>query len=448
MKGFRSTGVTTLIVALIAGFTVWEYRKAQDEGRISEGERAVITYSPEQATELIIDRPTERIHLQKDAKGAWRMSEPAEDLAEVAVVESYIFQLLAARLRVFSEEGDANKAAIDWAAYGLAPPAATIEVVGPSGPQSIQISSKNAFDGSFFVRQKDELFAGDAGLVQLRDKPSTAFRSRHIWREGDIAVDKVEVRLGKDSYVLQKKDGNWTIDPKVSFEIDGNKIDSWIDQIRTFTPADFARETLDEQARKEFLLAKPSATIAVNGDWQVTFGQNLSEDVYVHTNKRGTVYKTTVTAANQLRVPKEYFRNGRKAFQFEVEKIRNVEIRTPKLNATLKKSDSNWVLENPKDGEELDQTKLADLFGKIRNFDALEFVGNPPNSGIGAPQVVLRDEKGNELFTLAWGGEFKGNLRFVRTNLEKEIVGVAKEKVDNLIDPQLIQTKMARPEKK
>jgi hypothetical protein len=147
-------------------------------------------------------------------------------------------------------------------------------------------------------------------------------------------------------------------------------------------------------------------------------------------------------------VPSVYFRESAKAFEFPIELARKVEFKAGKLNFTAKKSDSSWTLEGDASKLELDQDKLVQLIQNVRTLEAGEFPSDLPK-GLKDPQIRIFDGNGKELLSVAWGDEYKAKaaynngtpFRYVKTSQSQSVMGVAKDKIDRLMDERIVKEK-------
>lgn len=460
MKNFGATWIMALVVAALAGYTFYEYKHAAEDLDRAQGERLAFTLKREDINEITLTSKGETTVLRKDGE-QWKVVKPVEDLAENNAIEGYLFQVLVLKLKMFrsAEEGkDTN-----YAEFGLDKPSSAIELAAGDKRQSLAISSKNAFDGSFYVRQGDEVLLGDTGLAQIAERPAANFRSRHLWRFENATVEQVHVELGKDKFSFTRDKDKWTVPDKADFPLDAAKVSAWVEKVQDTLPSEFVKEERTDEDLRAYLLLKPAAVIRLGykdkdgkaGEWVLTLGQDRAEDVFLYTNQRSTIYKATKAVADALRMPLEYFRDGHPPFQFDVERAREVRIKTAKFTHNFNKTESGWTLQGGPGDLELDQEKLVQLFQKIRNLEASEFSPKPVALKT-APQIEIRGEDGATVFTLAWGDEVKGTsawnkntaLYRVNTSLHKGTVHVAKDKLDKLVDESMVRKKIAPlPEK-
>lgn len=456
MKGFRGTWLLMVLVAALAGYTFWEYRNASREMALEDGERAAFSLKREDIDEVSLTSGGVTSVFKKSGDD-WRMVKPTEDMAESSAVEGFLLQALTIRLKNFREDKD--KVA-DWAKYGLDKPRAALALSGKGKIETVSLSTKNAFDGSFFVRLGDELYLGEAGLASIAERQPSSLRSRRLWRHDNASVTQAAVELngGSSKYTLSKDGEAWSMQPSPKFKLDAAKIESWIESVQDLLPADVTKETLEEADKTEFLLKKPSLLVTLKGkdkdgkdiDWIVTIGQDRGEEIFLYTNQRPTIYRMNRSGPTKLTVPPEYFRDGHEPFQVPVEQARKVTLRTEKVFRTFSKTDKDWALSDADKDLELDQEKLVQLFQNLHTLEAVEILDKA--SGVKSPpQIEVAGEGGKPLFTLAWGDDVKPkqpwnagqSLRAVEvvSRGAKTRVAVAKDKLDKLVDSGLVRKK-------
>lgn len=485
MRKFAPTWILTVVVALVAGYTFYEYKHAEGDLEEALGERPAFTLKRENIDDLTFKSKDETIVLHKDGDD-WKMKLPVQDLADESAIEGFLFSLTTQKLKTFLPDDEAK--AVKWSDYGLEPPGTTVELGAKGAREELQVGTKNAFDGSYYVRQKDEVLLGDRGLARLVERTASSFRSRHLWREDDgVELESVTVSAdsGKEKFSFTKtpaagdkdaaaKSPVWTMTPKPDYGVDSGKVAAWIEKVEDLLPNDFIKEGITSADKKNDLLVKPSYVVAIDfkkkdgkaGHWELTLGQDKAGDVYLYTDQRPTIYKTSTTSLDAIRVPKAYFRDSHEPFAFPIEPAREIRVRTDKTNHSFKKTDSGWALAGEDGKSQLNQEKLVQLLQNIRNLEAVEF-GPVGSKGFKTqPQVEVRGDNDKVLFRLAWGDGYKSktpwnkgaNLRFVKTNLNPGVMGAAAEKLEaleKLVNESLVapkgETKKAaagKPEKK
>lgn len=456
MGKFKSTWIMAAAVALLAAYTLYDFKKNQDQGPTAEGERRLFYLLRDDLEEIELTVRGQTTVVKKDGD-SWKLTKPVEDLAEPSAVEGFIFSLLTQKGKEFQSSDDQKSA--KPSEYGLEPVVNRIVIRGKGKTETLEISSKNTFDGQFFVRGGSDkaILIGDRALAQILEREPASFRSRKLYREtGDVQQIEVRIDAGiKDAYSFKRENDKWTMIPDPGFPVDTVKVNQWLQKVQGLTPSTIVAEEIREEDRIQYLLKKASLFVKMDG-WELTLGQDKAGDVFLFTNKRPTLYKATVSAVDVLRVPKAYFRDGREPFKFDVELVKEVEVHSGPVQAIFVKKDSTWSLQGERKDEELDADKLVTLVQSLSNLEAQEFLGSEKGRGFPArPQVVLKDGAGKTLLAVSWGDEYKPkasynktySFRYVRSSQAKEMVGLPKEKLDRLIDSGLIKKK-PQPENK
>lgn len=469
-KTFRSTWLMTVFVLGLAGYTVWEYRKAsKNEGVDINIEKRLFNIRSEEIVEAKLTRKEDSFTLKRSGDD-WNMTAPVVDEGDTSAIDAFLYSLQIQKGKIFRGEDDAGKA-INWTEFGFDDSATTVELKAAKQSESLQVSGKNAFDGSYYLRQHDELLLGDRGLAQAIARPSNGFRSRRLWREPTVQVVSAEAVIDgagvKDKFKVIYENGKWRLDPVSTFAIDPDRVANWLTHVQQLTPTEIITDSPSPEDLRNFLLLKPSALVKIQfkkedgtpGEWTLTLGQDKAEDIYVSSTSRPTVYKTLRPSVDNIRVSKDYFREGKQAFRFPVEEAAEIEVFAQGAKRQFRKEGSEWKLkgEGPTTDAELNGDKLVSLIQRINEFEAEERLPVKEAKGFKPEQqIVIRDGKGQVLLDLSWGDTFKGRrpfnknmtFRFVKTNLEKDAMGVDKARVETLIDPQLVRIKAAKDSKK
>jgi hypothetical protein len=453
-RGFRGTWILFAMVAALAGYTYWEYRKAAVPDQDTAEEKKLFNIKTAEVDEIKLTRPGGTIDVVRDGSD-WKVKQPIEDAADSASVEGFIFTIAVHKGKVFRSEEEVKST--KWSDFGFEPPALTIEITDNKKPQTIDVGTKNAFDGSFYIRKDGELLLTDPGVASAVNRDANSFRSRKLWREGDAEVSSAEVVLEKEKYGLKKDGDKWTMQPAPKFTIDNHRVERWLRNVQALSPADIASESLSEEDKRSDLLLKPSLTIKLDfkradgakGEWALTAGQDKAEDLYLFTNQRPTVYKTRNAALAEVRVPAAYFRDGKAPFHFDLEQAAEVEIINGAFKHKFKKDGGNWKLAED-DKNELVADKLVTFFQNLSDLESTDFMPAGQAKGFKSQaQVAVKDGKGLTLLALSWGDEYKTKqpynkgmtFRYIKTNLEKEAMGVPTAKITSLMDTSMVKAK-------
>ena len=455
MRPFQPTIIATVVVAALAAFSIYDYKK---NGEISNDTKAgeqktLFKLVKEDVQKIVLTRPAEGVELVRVGQ-EWRVTKPLEDLAETGAIESFLYLALAQKGKVFRGPDDGTP---NWAEFGLDPGLGSIELQGRDEAIKVLVSSKNAFDGSYYLRLNDEVLLGDRGMAQIADRQANSFRSRRLWRKDDVPIQSVEVELDylgvKKKMKLTVEASQWKLTPAVAFPLDHERIDHWVKRMQNLIPSEIVKDEITEETKKEFLLSKPSMIVKLNfGDqggesWTLTVGQDRAEEVFVYTDVRPTIYKSGTAALRQIRAGPEFFRDGRAPFKFEMEKVTQVEVSQPQFNHLFKKDVNDWAFAGDDKTVKVDPEKLKGFFQNLGTLEAHEFVTGRPAGFKPTHRAVLKDAQGKVVYEVSWGGAHKSSLpqnqgiplQLVKASLSDSLVAVPAEKLAALLSQPLIQ---------
>ena len=447
---FKATYLWAILVLGLAGYTYWDYRKTAGGPELEKGERLAFSVKREDVTAIKFTRGTDKVELKKEGD-EWRLLAPVQDWAEDSIIDGFLFGIMNEKVRGFREDDTKP----DWTKYGLVPPGVRIELATPKITQVMEISSKNAFDGSFYVRQGEELVAGASSLAQTTNRTVNSFRSRRIWRHADAEVTRVEADYGvpAENFSAEKVSGVWTLRPTPKFPVDAARIEHWVTAVEDLSAAEFVRDGTEDL--KPYGLDRPRLKVGLDyhaegeapGRWELRVGREQGGDAFFYTNDRATILKAPVATTRKILATPEYFRDGRVPFKFDAEAAREVRVRSGKLNFRARKDGATWTLVDAKDGRTLDEAEFKELVGTIGTLHAVDFPGRAVEVK-GPPAVEILDQAGHPLLTLAFGADYTSKVpwnekaapRAVRVN-GGETFGLPKAQIENLIKERLIKEK-------
>ena len=450
MKKFGGTYLMAALALALGGYTYWEFQHAVEGIDPAQGERLAFSFKRDQIDFVELNSKGQTATLEKTGD-QWRVTKPMEDLADQSAVESFLFSLAAQRVRTFRGEDEA--ADVKWVDYGLQPGGASLELGSKGKREKLEVGTKNAYDGSFYVRQKEEVLLGDKGLAQLTDRGPNSLRSRRLWREDNAKIERVRIERPdlKQNFEFTKNGADWSLSPAPKFAVDKQKLEAWVNKVQDFQPTDIVKEGVEAADKTEHLLVIPSEIVRFTFDkkeWALTLGQDKAGDTFVTTSTRPTLYKSSRAQVDPLRITPEYFRDGHAPFNFDVAGVQTVRVVIAKTQREFKKVGADWKLEHPAEGESLVADKLIQLMTRLHALEGAEFAPvGPKKPEARPPSVELLEASGKVVFALSLGEDYKSKvswnsgrpLRAVRTTLESEVVGVAKADVDRLIDEGLIK---------
>lgn len=175
---------------------------------------AVPTFQVASAT--VSNTGGETIVLERGDRGRWDLVKPVATLANPAKVESLLAALAALRVED-GEKGFAADDVKDFAPYGLAPPARTVELKTTRGAgETLALEIGKPLPGNpdrVYVRQRgqdDVVLVAAKPLAELPDD-SLAIRSKQIAEFDPKLASEFKVELGGETFAVAKEKDAWRV---------------------------------------------------------------------------------------------------------------------------------------------------------------------------------------------------------------------------------------------
>lgn len=433
MKKNLSSLIFAVVVAGVVGYALFEYRSSQEEVGEKAAEGRLISQADEDLTSLNLKTKDHQFLLKKDS-GQWKITEPIQDLADSANVQSYLDTLVTQKTKLAEVEGTPN-----WDQYGLGDgQAVQIEVTNAAGKKFlILVGEKPAFDGSFYIKWDGKLYIGQTGWARIIEKLANDLRDKRIFRSEEIP-SRIEIQSGSSKLILTKESSWQLASSKAQFALDQQKIEDFLSDLRKLKATEIVADNkTDAKKLKEFKLTQPTERIRIefaSKEKKIEpVSLNLSvdnKDGFVITSAADPIYKLSLSDAEKLKKTVADFRDTKEPFRFALEKATSVHVRIGAIEVKAKKEGSTWQLTEGKPEDELDSSKLEALLTKINGLEADSFVEGP-GKGLNAPKglIEIADGDGKNLLKLIWGDEFKAKangvpLFYVKSSLAKETLGV------------------------
>lgn len=453
MKSFRWTFVFGCLVAGLAAFAIFDFKKAEKQQEQKEKDAAVVRIQTKdvvrfelvtRAGSTVVEKAGSNAPPKNDAKsdsqagepkddggGQWRLTAPLEDVADTPAVMTFLSTLESEKVKDTVIEGDG----ISWATYGLDVPVTRLKVKGADGrEQEVKIGAVKAYDGSLYARIGDEnkVLLVESSWDAHLSKPAREFRDKKLFRSSSVpAYDSIEIvsspqgpkSAQASTLSLKKVDGVWKIPADAHpFPLSNDAITVYIEQIRNLRVLDFLDESPKDSAKgAKAGLAKPELVVRLReGDhppFEVKFAavknggksEGKGEDanpVAVSTDLAvlATVFKSSVES---LKMRAEDFYDKKLPFQFSVADVGRVSVKSAKLTADFLKEGGAWVPADKGSGKEVDGAKIDGLLSKLNHLEAIRFLqpikkGESPK--LASESVIKLAKAGGEpVFELAWG---------------------------------------------
>lgn len=293
---------STLIVvlcAIVAGCGVYyaQWRKSKKPAAPADTSKPAFSVNPSSIDSFSISHPGQKdqpaIDFEKQ-KGTWRIVQPIDTLADQPTAEGFVDQLAESRpTETESVTPDRRKA------FGLDPPAASVELRAKGGQTHTLLLGDKDFSGSAvyaIVDDRPKVLLMPLSLLTAADKPLNALRDMNV-----LHLDSVDV----SSFSLKNPSGDLAVsrDSKVSTQWDFTKpekvpadpdvVDAMLDAISNARISDIVSEKPDNLAR--YGLASPAVTFtATKNDGQkstLVLGKKAGAEYYARDLSRKIIFK-------------------------------------------------------------------------------------------------------------------------------------------------------------
>lgn len=433
MKNFGSTLVMAFIMIAVGGFAVYEYKKSEKEegAKAQEGR---LFQEAEAKFNFLKLTPTGGSSLQvsKTADG-WHIDSPVQDSADETAITSFVNEIGSYKAKKLETEGPPN-----WEQYGLTDLARKLEVKNEGGASfELMVSHKAAFDGSYYLKFRDQLYVGDSSWGQIFQKTATELRDKRILPT-PLEINGITVESGGSQRLRIRKDGDkWAFAEATGYSLDGSRLDSLLNDIRGLKAIDFVSEDQNSKAVSDAGLRKPTYRLILDLNDKnlpkVELVVSLQKDHgFLTTSNRPQIFKVSKVTAEALNKTNADMRDRRQPFQFELERVNKIRVETSLAKVEIIKDGAIWKLSQPEAGKELDMARVEEMLERIKGLEADQFLDAKVKAKGLDPaknQVVLLGSDNKEAFRLAWGDEFKTDktappLYYVRTSHTKDVMAV------------------------
>ncbi|MEN6312468.1 MAG: DUF4340 domain-containing protein, partial [Acidobacteriota bacterium] len=203
---------TTLLLlaafaALLAAVLLFE-SKDRKAAAVKEKEGKLVDVASADVRKIELKREDGTITLEKDARGAWRLTAPIEAGADAAEVEGLLSALSSLR---FERVVETN--AVDLKAYGIPGREVSLWLKDGREPLRILVGMENPLDQSFFAKRDGDprlvLLAGS--LRSALEKKLIDLRDKEIFKFEAVVVKSVRVKAGDVFWEAVREGDGWLL---------------------------------------------------------------------------------------------------------------------------------------------------------------------------------------------------------------------------------------------
>lgn len=391
----RNTLVMAAILVVLAGFVYfYEIRGRAEREEAERAASRLVAFEQEVVEGLTIERPDERVVVEKTDAG-WSIVEPAGIDADDAAIDTLLDDLYRAEKdRLIAESPE------DPAAFGLDAPDVTVTLALPDGGQRrVSVGKDTPIGANLYVMVGSEVYSAPQGLRQdlalglydLRDRSLLVFEEPEVTR---LELKTPEIEGG----ALRTEGGEeWELTFPLAGRADADTIGDLLSDLYTSEAESFVLDGVPTpEQMQEYGLADPARVLAVwTGDdaaRRLLIGSAVAESAGYYAMREGgsAVFVVPADLVETLPSSADELRN-RQVLAMARERVRGIEIDRAGSTTRVERSGSEWQITRPRELA-ADPSAVSRLLSALQDLRAVSFANQ--SAGLSAPELTVRLEIG------------------------------------------------------
>jgi len=415
----RITVVLALIVLGLGGYILFvDIPQTRQFQKQETQERQLIPFDDRDITTITWATANETIHLERDDKWRWTITEPIRFPADNQEVRRILRALIIGKVKRTIEDGPAT-----LEKYGLAPPYLTLTLNTPTTTQELALGDRGPFAPSLYVQTKadNQVVLTTLDVMTFAQKTLPNFRLKDLLFFDRERVQEVHIQHADTTMVMARVAGvhslspNWMFTSPLKAPVDKITVGTLLMDLSGLTATGF----VDAEEEKKRILGQPSrAHVGVTilegsrTHYVSLYQFQDAEKAYAITSNTGPLYEISPSILKPMTQGAFYFQDKR-LFGMAINDLVMLEVTTPEEQYVLIKQHDEWILEsNP--NATLDQ-EVVNLFVS-RVVDIPTEIAHPEGSttssqsGLDSPTATIRgrNRQGQKTGQLVLGKREKG----------------------------------------
>jgi len=389
MKTRNLVILTAIVLAVGAYIVLFERHRPSSEDVRRDADAVLPGLERERVTGLRIERDGAVLRLAKEGE-AWRLVEPIAYPADEATVSSALGSLsnLKAERRLEAE-------GLEPAAYGLEPPAATINLSLDDGTElTLAVGDELPLGSTRALRRagSDEIVIAPGWFMSDLERGLDDWRSREVVDLQAEEVASITIEAGPDTIRALRSGAQWLLESPLEDLADRDHLQGLFSDLAALRIEEF----LDGSASLEELgLTAPEYRLrivpAAGGEpFRLELGATRERDGATEVACRrgdGELFWAADRVRTRLSKAPVLWRS-KKVWPFDSWEVEGLRLRNPSESVELEKVDFQWRIVG--DGGQADQARVSDRLTALAGLEATGYdLLAPPTAEMGRAELVL-----------------------------------------------------------
>lgn len=408
-KSFHST---LILLAVFAGLVTWYlvYEKKIKPAQTEKEENAKVLLSMDRdaVQELTIqqrqgDEKSDKYRTLrfKKAGADWNIVEPLQDAAELGAASGLVSTLVSVKQDRVVDEKPAS-----LEPFGLAHPKLKISARKDSSspPVEIWVGNDTPTGSSVYAKVvgSDAVYRAPQTLRTSFDKDVTEYRNKKILSLSRTDVKEMEVRLGGQSFVLQRVDGSekWTL-ARERLPANDTEVNKTLNTVLDMRATAFAHDKATDLAKWGLAPAAVTLTFKkADGQALVSFGK-VKDKFFAKRGDTSVVYEIPKDVYEKVSRPATDYRDMKVA-NFNRFDVKRVKVEHGPDSYELVKETAEWKLASDPNAR-IDTSKVDDYLSRLQDAKVAGYTGadrKPKNPDLVIHLFEKKGDKESETVTL------------------------------------------------
>jgi len=309
-------------------------------------DKTIFDFSVPDVKAVTIVRDGETYTLENKPEGEWTMTSPMEHDADAAKVTTLLDAIRYGRVKKFVDE-DAS----DLSQYGLADPAARVELVLADGTRSLSLGRKTGPESENVYASKDErrqVVELDTEILDKLPADIDDWRNRQLVKINRNKIVGIEVVSPAGQIILERPTGEseeWTLGEPEQGVADEEKMNRLLSDLHSARVARFLKADESKTAARAFDTPTVQLTIREQeAEAPLTLSLSKLEgkpDGYARLGDKGEIFAVEEGLLTKLTMKPDAMRD-RSVLRFDAEEIEKIEVGTREKSFVLTRDGVQW----------------------------------------------------------------------------------------------------------